>query len=277
MKKPKNIYYLNLELFMSYEIYVNDLKITNNIQSGPVSGLEYLNDYILNSGVQKIKLIDRDLKTNSNIPDDLFSQMKLEIFTSDENEENIEQLNGFDFPSTSIPRPYYFEYTWEFDAEVPYEIEGWKNGKDLTQLDSKELEKMLLDKFKYFKKILNDGEITKFMNENSKNYSEFITANYYQNKWDEYEENISETIGNQKGCLLPLENYKMIISGDGKLVTLERTDIKYLGESALLAVNNTKNKLYTNYMHFYMPEDSEELEPIRLRIEYATADISKVK
>lgn len=82
---PKTRYYLDFNLFLSYEIYINDVKITHNIKSGPVSGMEYLNPFILSSGKQKIRLVDKDLKLNTNIPDDLFSKMKMKIFTSDEN------------------------------------------------------------------------------------------------------------------------------------------------------------------------------------------------
>lgn len=32
-------------------------------------------------------------------------------------------------------KPYY-EFTFEFEAKVPYELEGWTNGQDLTKVDS---------------------------------------------------------------------------------------------------------------------------------------------
>ncbi len=237
MNIPKKQYFLNFELFMSYEIYINDMKIANNIQSGPVSGLRYLNDYILNSGKQTITLIDRDLKPNSNMPNDIFKKISLEIYSADENDENTKLEKKFDFPDIPTPRPYYYKNTWEFDAEVPYTVDGWKDGQDLSKIDQKELKKMVVAKFQHLRTILNQGKVDQFMEENAKGYKEFVITNYYQKKWHEFDENIRETIGNQKGIMLPLEHYKMKIVANGQLVTLERINLPYKGQSALLAIN----------------------------------------
>ena len=273
----KKLYYLNLELFMTYEIYINDIKIANNIQSGPVSGLRYLNEYILNSGKQTIKLVDRDINPlgKSNLPDNIFDKFNLEVYSTDENEENIQIVKKFDFPSIPTPKPYYYENTWEFDAVVPYNIDGWKKGRDLSKLDEKELKEKVVAKFEYLHNLINKGNVDKFMEENTVGYREFVITNYYQKKWIEFDENIRELIDDQKGFMLPLENYKMKIYGNGKLVTLERVDKSHLGESALLAIDEKENTLYTNYISLYMPEGSDELIPIRLIVDYTIADFSK--
>lgn len=277
MNMQKNIYYLNLELFMSYEVYVNDVKIANNIQSGPVSGLRYLNEFILNSGKQTIRLIDRDINETgkSNLPDNIFEKFNLEVYSTDENEENIQVVKKFEFPNIPTPRPYYYENTWEFEAVVPYNIDGWKKGVDLSKLDKELLSKKVIAKFEYLRDLINKGNVDKFMEENTVGYEEFVITNYYQKKWSEFDENIRELVNDQKGLMLPLENYKIKIYGKGKLITLERIDKTHLGESALLAIDEKENTLYTNYISLYMPEGSDELEPIRLIIDYTIADFSK--
>ncbi|WP_026449533.1 hypothetical protein [Aequorivita capsosiphonis] len=270
-KISKTQYYLNYNLFMSYEIYINDVKITNNIESGPVSGLEYLNEYILSSGKQTIRLIDRTYRENPNIPDDSFQRMKMEIFTTDENEENQAMLKALEFPKTSVPKPYYYENTWEFEAEVPYTLEGWSNGEDLTKMDEKELMKLTVAKFEQLRQLLNTGKVDEFIEENAKGYEEFVISNYYQKKWAEYDENIREGFADQRGNLLPLEHYQMRISGNGKLVSLERIDKEFRGESALLAVDKEENTLYTNRVYLFMPKGSHTLKPIRLIVDYGIA------
>ncbi len=271
MNIPKKQYFLNYELFMSYELYINDVKLTNNFQSGPVSGMEYLNDYILNSGKQTITLIDRDLEPDSNMPNDIFKKISLAIYSADENDENTKLEKKFDFPDIPTPRPYYYKNTWEFDAEVPYTVDGWKDGQDLSKIDQKELKKMVVAKFQHLRTILNQGKVDQFMEENAKGYKEFVITNYYQKKWHEFDENIRETIGNQKGIMLPLEHYKMKIVANGQLVTLERINLPYKGQSALLAINEKENTIYTDYIHLYMPKGKTSLEPIRLNIEYEVA------
>ena len=47
----------------------------------------------------------------------------------------------------------YYEYTFEFEAEVPYELEGWTKGQDLTKLDQKLLEKKALEFHNTYQKI----------------------------------------------------------------------------------------------------------------------------
>lgn len=116
--------------------------------------------------------------------------------------------------------------------------------------------------------MLNNGSVDVFMNANSKGYNEFIVAEYFDTKkWDFYSGNIKETVADQKGYMYPLENYKMVIQGNCKLVALERIDSPYLGESALFAVDKEEGYT-TNYIYLYMPPGKNTLEPIRYRIEY---------
>ena len=127
---------------------------------------------------------------------------------------------------------------------------------------------MVIVKFEQLHILLNNGKVDEFMQENAKGYEEFVTSNYYQKKWPEFDENIRELIEDQKGFMLPLEQYQMRISGNGKLVSLERIDKEFRGESALLAVDKEENTLYTNRVHLYIPSGSKELVPIRLMVEY---------
>ncbi|WCC43743.1 hypothetical protein PJW08_00315 (plasmid) [Tenacibaculum finnmarkense] len=275
----KRAYYLNYDLFMTYDIYLNDIKIEYEYQAiGSVYGMGYLNEYILNSGTQRIRLISKDLfPGKTNMPTKIFEKFNMEVYTADENDENIEKVKIFDFPDIPTPKPYFFDNTWTFEAKVPFNLEGWKNGKDLTKIDEKELEKMVLEKFKHYHELLNDGDVDQFMKENKKNFEDFVIANYYQKGWSEYNDNIRETISNQKGKMLPLKNYKIKIYGNGKLVTLERIEINetYYGRSALMAVWEEKNKLYDDYILLYMPKDKNTLEPIRAIIDYDIYDYSK--
>ena len=150
-----------------------------------------------------------------------------------------------------------------------------QQGKDLSKLDEDELKEKVVAKFEYLRNLINNGNVDGFMEENAVGYEEFVITNYYQKKWNEFDDNIRELIDDQKGFMLPLENYKMKIYGNGKLVTLERVDESYLGDSALLSVDENENTLYTNYISLYMPKGSNELKPIRLIVDYTIADFSK--
>lgn len=82
MNTSEILYYLDYELFGSYEIYLNDVKIANNLESGSVSGMEYLNHYILKSGIQVLRIREFFVNVNSNIPEDLVKKVNLNIEVS---------------------------------------------------------------------------------------------------------------------------------------------------------------------------------------------------
>ena len=55
----------------------------------------------------------------------------------------------------------YVEYSGTFYAEVPYELEGWKNSVDLSKEDSKLLEAELLKEYEKYKKWIQNRELDK--------------------------------------------------------------------------------------------------------------------
>ena len=67
----------------------------------------------------------------------------------------------------------------------------------------------------------------------------------------------------------PLENYKMVFYGDGKIVALEQTsmDVRLRGEGALWGLSNDEDEnAYFHYRYLYLPEGKkleDGLEVIR--------------
>jgi hypothetical protein len=63
----------------------------------------------------------------------------------------------------------------------------------------------------------------------------------------------------------PLENFKLVFYGNGRLVTLERTDLQYRGESALMSRYKEKDdKYYRSYYYLVLhrPKRGGKLESI---------------
>ncbi len=280
--KEKRIYYLNYSIpgIEHADFFINDIKIKNGVGG---SGYEELNPYILNSGkytirIRMYKLSGSKIKPYSIIqkPKEL-PPLKVNIYTSDENEENVEKLIEFKNPIIDTPVPIY-EASWTFEAEVPYKLEGWGNAQDLTKIDKEKLEKKVVAKFKEYREMLNSGDVDSFLKERDQSDSEAYFSMYFSKKTEDlWRQNIPIFLKKQKGIMLPLENYKMNFYGDGRLVTLERIDNKEItisrtstnlfGKSALLANNKKPDddgiQIFYDYVLLMMEKGSDKLKMVR--------------
>ena len=129
----------------------------------------------------------------------------------------------------------YYEVSFYFNAQVPYENEGWSNGQDLAKLDQKLLLEKVLEFYDYYKDIYTDDK----RDELAKNLYSYIKreaiSQYYPEKnikeiWDECERDLKV-----KKEWLPL-NYSIKYYGDGKIISLlqsSKSDPRFRGESAL--------------------------------------------
>lgn len=245
-KKEKRIYYLNYSILgvEHADFFINDIKIKNGVGG---SGYEELNPYILNSGECTIKIkmyyLDKTLRMVDPellIPQDEHGTggaLRVRVYTSDENEENVEKLIEFKNRIIDTPVPLY-EASWTFEAEVPYKLEGWGNAEDLTKIDKEKLEKKVVAKFKEYREMLSSGDVDSFYESQNFSFEEEVASMYINPKTqNEWKGDLHDIFKNQKDRMLPLENYKMRFYGDGKLVTLERTDLdeKLHGFCALIS------------------------------------------
>lgn len=181
--------------------------------------------------------------------------LRVRIYTSDEKEENIIMLKEFKNSSIDKKLPYY-EVQWEFEAEVPYKLEGWNNAQDLRKLDEEDLEKKVVAKFNDLKKLLNNGNSPLFFKEQEFSLNEDFKALYINPKTqEEWKSSLISFFDEQKNKMIPLENYRLKFYANGKLVTLERIDINelYYGNCALIGkVKKEEGKTFLNINRVYL-------------------------
>ena len=264
-EKNYSVYY---ELNLPFEILVNDLVVEKNMDTG-MDGPDQLNQFILENGEQKIKIkAFHPFAERGGMfkPEDIaLINEKLRIYLKDEhaNEGKLQLIKVLKFPIIEDEVPF-IEGEWSFDAEVPFNLEGWKNSKNLSAYGDDELEKMVISKFKELRKLLNTGNALDFMKELEFRNTEFYNANYFSTpQISDYEASLLATFAKLEGLMLPIENYKMRILGGGKVVSLERIG-KYKGQSVLIAEDNKTNMLYTNYTMLYLPFGKNTLEIVRI-------------
>jgi len=179
-----------------------------------------------------------------------------------EEEEVIKVVTteGFDnnkFPGAGLP---FYEFTFSFMAEVPYENEGWSNGIDLRKVDTIILKKKIRDYFKMYQKTYEEKNSTKIVNINydlaMRNANSLYKSKEDINDlWGEY----NEDINTENKDFQALENYELTFYRGGKIVTFKHssdfeTDEILRGCPALYYLYD--ENYYANFLgvYLYLPE-----------------------
>jgi hypothetical protein len=158
----------------------------------------------------------------------------------------------------------YIELKGEFEAIVPYELEGWSKGMDLSKEDPKKLEEEVLEKYNQYRTAFANKDIATIATMIYKREKEIAQAYYfvsgqnksYDNGWEELEQDCNELIE-----MKPIEDYEMKITGNGKLVSLLKTNAKHKNFSAVSGTTGKKVRFYG--LTLYRPAPGAPLEVIR--------------
>ncbi len=210
-------------------IYFNDIKVSE--ENTPLNTSIDLNGYALKNGKYKIKIqifpVFRRGDTMVN-PEDINScQFSFGSFIRNRDTGDIldpKTYNRLSIKAPDAPVPY-FEQEWEVEVkELPYDLEGWSKGQDLSKMDKKELEKKVVDFHEKVREVLNQGNGDKWAALTKTRAKE--TASFYYSSNEQYEKSVNENkLSVEKYCtnnMVPLEDYELKLYAQGKLVTLER-------------------------------------------------------
>ncbi|RFM30011.1 hypothetical protein [Deminuibacter soli] len=155
-------------------------------------------------------------------------------------------------------------YQGSFTARVPYQLQGWHNSQDLRKTDSSRLAAEVVAFYQQTAEEIGQGQLDKLAGSLEKSETEIAQALFYgKAEAADFLHTFYASYGRPDLHVQPLEHYKMCIYGDGKLVTLQRTDVK--GKTPLWAKykegDTPKYFAYTLYLH--KPQGSNRLEVIR--------------
>ncbi|WP_062055689.1 hypothetical protein [Aquimarina longa] len=270
-----------------YEIYINGiLRFKHYENVGLMNHSTPINDLILQSGTQKVtvklfplgKIGDQEFTTI-----DADAKFRLKIFKRDKKQPyealgydvvkeyfapTVSGERGDAFLNAGVP---YYEETFTFEAEVPYELKGWSESQVLTKLDQKELEEEILDFYNEYDDIIQKQDEEKWVGMVKKRELEYLkSVHYNDSKNHKIRRRVDHSINIFDTELvhnIPLDEYEIIFGGDGKVVTLK--SVERLGMSAYsFAQNKNRNgkraKARTSYYLFlHKPKGSNKLEIIR--------------
>lgn len=270
-KEP--MYYMRInKINCLVEILVNDYPVHRDYELANYATPLEINYAILKSGEQKLKYrlypIGDLLKEEYGEGDTVTTltnntSISISIIKMDNNgkkgledeEVVIKHISLKDAKGNFIAsgKPYY-EFTFSFNAKVPYINEGWSNGQDLTKLDPKLIEQKAVEFYKEYGKIhLNNDKNAlakiKFGDDLYGSKSLYFTLQDVNKLWNEDLEDLSYK------NMQPLENYKLVFFGNGKIAFLMLKSIakNYRGGGALIVEGD--RGLYMPRIQLYLPEN----------------------
>ncbi|KIA97025.1 hypothetical protein OA93_15630 [Flavobacterium sp. KMS] len=269
--KPSYTLHIEKVSNFTFEALVNDEQLIKNYNSKNFTGSMPINEALLHSGKQKLTIRMTPLKDDNFIMAKEIDMeniaLKLSINYGEYGKEKVKDFKEalrYELPKQKGKLPYY-EVHLEFDVPVlPYEndIQGWKNGVDLTKEDK---DKLLKEVENFYKEIIGYYDAKDVNAIAGKYYNRQLELDKmgYRNKPEDSQMLIEEWIKDVNDVKpFVFEDYAMRFYGNGKMVALVRTDKYYFNFSNLIR-EDAEGNVQTYIMYLYRPKAGGPLEVIR--------------
>jgi hypothetical protein len=258
-----------------YEILINGVPVQRYLLFGSVNDQRIqVNDHILTSGKQEIiiRLFPPQLSDQSWSPALMeASKFKIKVFhhSADSPAENYKQV--FEFSTSNKPGTEnflasgqkVFEFKGSFDAEVPYQLEGWRNSKDLSKENQDELLKEAVAAYNNFRNVLIKKDVNAYAALMYDKEVELAKAFYWNTPADS-KERWGEMMGKvrEKREILPLKDFKMVLYADGKVLALQPASDMYKDYLSAIHAQTEDDDIQISFL-LHKKAGSNELTPIR--------------
>lgn len=240
-----------------FEIRINDYLIINMNIEGQVSTTTPINFAILESGIQSISATilpnigDRQLHSKT--------ELKFNIKLFDVFNDFVFDKQFGDYQSESIDEKKLpiIKYLNSFQADVPYKLDAWQNGKNLKNFG--DCRKKLEEAYKKVSNLIKDGHFEEYRKLISKRENNMATSMYLSK--EDSDGRINELIQdfNSGFKIQPLpKDVVMILCANSKVAMLKKTN----GEPALYLENTETEEELILDICFYIPEGKEDFEVI---------------
>ena len=215
------------------EIYINDVNNYGDFElSNVITPIRV--GHILKSGKQHVKvkmypvgdLINQDLGLENAPPATTLSdkaQVTIEVVMMDNKSQkkfDDEKLITKQVSPKETAGKECYEFTFTFDAEVPYEFEGWTKGQDLRKLDPDLVHQKALEYYRMVGQLFLQKDLDSWLKIKYP-FQQRIAGMYYWDKQylDELVDEVTKDV-NREYKMLPFENYTVEYMGDEKLLRL---------------------------------------------------------
>jgi len=278
--EPLYYVYVNHEQCF-FEILVNDVPRFQYFEDGSIMTPISLNNYITHSGKQTItyRLFPQTKRTYgegfkvltpyTKFDVKLYTRNNADTASSFENQKLLlthhlaTKADGKSFIGEGKD---YYEYKLTFEAEVPFQLDGWENSKDLSKMDQKELLVKTEEAYQYYWNLIKDKKMDDYFRLIFKSDIAEVTATYLSPKDLKESESEDKFIFDEPTFNLePLRNYKMRLYGDGKIVCLEQAseDLRLKNKTPIWGKYKTadgETRVRFNKLYLHMPNGKNTFE-----------------
>lgn len=265
MKKfdSEPIYRLQVTSSLSYVIKINGITTAIKNQNAGNTRWFLVNNCIPASGEQELEIDIRPGMTGDGSAHKKFMgnnntfKIKLERTSGESGRlEEPEVVFEYELPEGDYSGRETFVHQATFEAEVPYQLVDWRKGKTFNDEDSTILKKAVFEFYKNLKHHYQHRAGEEYVNLIEKGMHNLAQGAYYDNNaFDKLKENKIDFINRKPRTLEDLDNFRLEISGNGKLVSLRRTDGYNRGEGVLRRkyTKNGQERVHVDDIWLYAP------------------------
>lgn len=265
-----------------FEILVNDVPVFRYFKDGGIMSPILLNEFITKSGKQKLTYRLYPQTKITGFPEGLkeltsLTSMQVTLSVRDNADTGSSFDNAQEILIHTSPKKddgdtfiaagkYYYEYSIDFEAEVPYSLDaGFEKGVDLRSLDSVELYDRVENAFQYYRNIIDERNKDLFYQLSFKSSLREPIAQYLSRDIiEEIHEYNSIYIDESTFEMQPLDKPTMKFYGNGRLVTLEleSTDPRLQHKSAIWGTFKKGKAELAQFAntYLYLPEGKDAFE-----------------
>jgi hypothetical protein len=258
-----------------YEILINDVPLHRYLLFGSANEQRIqVNDHILTTGKQEItiRLFPPQLSDDSWSPTFVdVTKFKIKVLhrKPEASLEDYKQVFEFSTPNKPGTENFLasgqkvFEFKGSFDAEVPYQLEGWRNSKDLSKENQDELLKEAVAAYNNFRNVLIKKDVNAYAALMYDKEVELAKAFYWDTPADSKErwDDMSGTV-RAKREILPLKDFKMVLYAGGKVLALQPTSEMYKDYLSAIHAQTEEEDIQVSFL-LHKKAGSNELTPIR--------------
>ncbi|WP_443943841.1 hypothetical protein ACJVDH_13025 [Pedobacter sp. AW1-32] len=267
-----------------FQILVNDVPVFQYFQDGQIMTPIILNNYINHSGKQTItyKLYPQtkfetgegltELTNYTKMKIDLYVRNNADVNDSFEGQKEIlthQSATKEDGKTFIGDGKDYYEFSFDFEAKVPYELPDWNESQDLSKMDQDVLLKKTEAAYQYFWNIINTKKQDEYFRLGFASNKAQVISEYFDEKM--IEDGLRDELKDftePSFKLQPLENYKMKLYGNGKIVCLEQNseDLRLKNRWAIWGKYKTaegETRVSFSRLYLHMPKGKDTFEIIR--------------
>ncbi len=280
----EKVYIFRYENYDCYfEVFVNDIPCYKDYKDSRAGSAFDINQCIFKNGTQRVtyKMYPA---TDENPNAEKFVQstyLSLELKSYEKKNKDADDIIYQDYKTPEVDGidqygdsakifiatgKNYYEGSFTFEAEVPYQLKGFDKMQDLRKLDAKVLQNKLLDKYQEVWQVYQNKQYDDIARISYDKLKEQFIATYETKEgilegWA----NVTNGLKNETFKMQPLKDYKLQFFGDGKLVALMQTssDRRNKGKTALWGKykkDNEGTRASFFYDYFYIPEGETEFK-----------------